>query len=190
MNVEKVQSYTIAIVLGTIIVTGMVSWGMIGTTETTYAGTVVPGHARPGNDADGNGYPDKGVAVNGKYESVYAYDASGEYYWDLGDGRVQGSAGSVEELDEATLTKCVYQVQYRGMFENDPFLDSGWIKNEINCAGVDKGTYNSTIVHKTDPRYEGDPENSIWGEWEYHVNTESSEGNIANLTRPERHLGR
>jgi len=151
-----------------------------------YAATIVPGQ-QGRNDADNNGYPDAGVTVTGKYVSVYAYDNGGDWYWDLGDGRIQGTVTSVSALDQATLTTCNYQVQYRGNFENNPFLDSGWIKNEINCKGYDdNNTYNYTIVHKTDNRYEGRPDLAIWGDWEYHVSTEAGVGNLA---RPEKPAG-
>lgn len=145
--------------------------------------TVVPGQ-QDRYDEDNNGFLDEGAVVTGKYESVYAYDANGDWYWDLGDGRVQGTVGSVGDLDEATLTVCAYQVQYRGSFGNDPFLDTGWIKNNINCSGYDdNSTYNYLIVHETDPRYSGDPDWAIWDTWEYHVLTESGQGN---LVRPWR----
>lgn len=148
------------------------------------AGTIVPGQSGR-YDQDNNGYPDAGKTVTGKYTSVYAYDQSGDWYWDLGDGRVDGSVDSLNDLNQDTLTTCNYQVQYRGKFENDPFLNSGWIKNEIKCNGYDDtGTYNATIVHKTDKRYEGDPTRAIWGEWEYHVNTQSHVGNLARPERP------
>lgn len=126
--------------------------------------------------------------VTGKYTSLYAYDASGAYYWDLGDGRVYTSIGisAVEDLDEATLTECVYQVHYRGSFGSDPYLDNGWIINNINCQGAEPGTYNSLIVHETDPRYRGTPENAIWGTWEYQVDTWFKQGNMA---RPQQHVG-
>ena len=150
------------------------------------AATIVPGHQKAKYDLDNNGYPDVGVTVNGKYMSIYAYDALGDWYWDLGDGRVQGTVTSVESLDSATLTSCAYQVQYRGNFDNNPFMDSGWILNLINCSGYDdNGQYNYQIVHETDPRYRGKPEWSIWGNWEYHVLTESKSGN---LVRPEKHV--
>jgi hypothetical protein len=147
------------------------------------ASTRVPGHDQARWDSDDNGFPDEGVTVNGKYTSLYAYDANGDWYWDLGDGRIQGTVDSVDELDASTLTVCDYQVQYRGKFENDAFLDSGWIMNNINCSGHDdNGTYNYIIVHETDPRYTGDPDWAIWGTWEYHVLTQSGSGN---LVRPE-----
>ena len=135
-------------------------------------------------DEDDNGYPDEGEVVTGTYKALYAYDAGGDWYWDLGDGRVQGTVGSVAELDQDTLTTCDYQVQYRGAFNNDPFLDSGWIKNNIRCGGYDgTSTYNYLIVHETDPRYTGNPDNSVWGTWEYFVDTEDHYGN--KLARPE-----
>lgn len=149
--------------------------------------TTVPGHTDR-LDSDDNGFPDEDVTVNGKYTSVYAYDANGDFYWDLGDGRVQGTVDSIAELDQDTLTVCDYQVQYRGNFENDEFLDSGWIMNNINCSGFDdNGTYNYVIVHETDPRYTGNPEwETFGGDWEYHVLTESGSGN---LVQPEQHMG-
>lgn len=149
--------------------------------------TTVPGHQQSRYDKDGNGYPDAGVKVTGVYTSVYAYDAT-DWYWDLGDGRVYGSVGSVDELDEATRTVCNYQVQYRGTFENDPFLDTGWIKNNINCVGQDRGAFNYLIVHQTDPRYTGNPEWAEWGTWEYHVLTVPGNGNLVRA-RPENAVG-
>lgn len=155
------------------------------------AGTTVPGHDPAKHpqriDKDGNGYPDKGVTVNGHYTSVFAYDANGDWYWDLGDGRVLGTVDSIDELDQATLTVCDYVVNYRGNFENDPFLDSGWIHNNINCSGYDdNGKYFYQIVHETDPRYRGNPDWSIWGTWEFHTLVESG---VGNLVRPENHVG-
>ena len=149
------------------------------------AETVVPGHSKDRYDSDNNGYPDAGVTTVGKYESVYAYDGAGDWYWDLGDGRVEGSVASIGELDPATLTVCNYQVQYRGNFENNPYQDSGWIANHINCAGYDgNATYTYLIVHQTDPRYTGNPDWAIWGTWEYHVLTESGSGNLARPSTP------
>ncbi|HEU4320634.1 MAG TPA: hypothetical protein VFS66_11185 [Acidimicrobiia bacterium] len=146
--------------------------------------TRVPGHQHDRYDSDGNGYSDEGVKVTGKYESLYAYDDNADWYWDLGDGRVQGTVDAVEELDSETLTTCAYQVVYRADFGNDPFMDSGWITNNINCSGYDdNGTYHYLIVHETDPRYTGNPDWAIWGTWEYRVLTESGSGN---LVRPER----
>lgn len=152
------------------------------------AGTAVPGHSGPKVDKNGNGYPDEGVVVNGHYNSLYAYDITGAYYWDLGDGRVYTSPGvkSPADLDQATLTECVYVVNYRGRFEDDPFQDSGVIANQIRCHGYEKGTFNYQIVHESDPRYRGNPEWAIWENWEYHVLTESGMGN---LVRPTTHVG-
>jgi hypothetical protein len=153
----------------------------------TLGGTTVPGHSKTKQDADNNGYPDVGVEVNGHYTSVYAYDADGDWYWDLGDGRVQGTVASIDDLDQNTLSVCDYVNNYRGTFYNDTFMDSGWIQNHIRCYGYDgKGHWNYLIVHQTDPRYRGNPDWAIWGTWEYHVLTESGNGN---LVRPEHHVG-
>lgn len=150
------------------------------------AGTRVPGHDSPRYDQDDNGYPDAGVYVNGHYTSVYAYDDNGDYYWDLGDGRIFG-VDSIDDLDQATLTVCDYVINYRADFGNDPFMDAGWIQNIISCHGYDdNGHYNYFIVHETDPRYRGNPDWAIWGTWEYHGLTISGEGN---LVRPINHTG-
>lgn len=147
--------------------------------------TAVPGHRGDRIDADENGIPDEGVVVTGKYTSLYAYDGNGDDYWDLGDGRVQGTVDSPAELDAATLTTCHYQVQYRGAFENDPFLDTGWIMNNIRCRGYDDDdTYHYLIVHETDPRYRGDPAWAVWDEWEYHTLTVSGFGNLVRPITP------
>ena len=147
--------------------------------------TTAPGFCHNRYDQDNNGYPDAGVTVTGAYTSLYAYDATGNYFWDLGDGRVQGTVGSVDALDQATLSVCDYHNQYRGNFENDPFLDSGWIKNNIHCSGYDgNATYHYLIVHQSDPRYRGNPDWAIWGTWEYHVLAQSGQGN---LVRPMSH---
>ena len=122
-------------------------------TPAVLAGTAVPGHNRW--DEDNNGYPDEGVTINGHYTSLYAYDCteydtggncSSDWYWDLGDGRIYGTVESVDELDQTTLTVCDYVVNYRGNFENDPFLDSGWIQNHINCSGYDDNNHYSTFA--------------------------------------------
>jgi hypothetical protein len=57
-------------------------------------------------------------------------------------------------------------------------MDTGWIINNINCKGTDKGTYLYQFVHKSDPRYTGNAEWSAWADWEYHVLTESHSGNL------------
>lgn len=154
--------------------------------------TAVPGHQSDRYDTDDNGFPDEGVYVNGHYTSVYAYDANGDYYWDLGDGRVQGTVGAVDDLDSETATVCNYQITYRADFGNDPFMDAGWITNNINCSGHDdNGAYNYLIVHETDPRYTGNPDRSVWNTWEYQVLTQSGEGNIlvTLLTGPQNNVG-
>jgi hypothetical protein len=145
---------------------------------TALAATTVPGKTGPKVDTDNNGYPDVGVVVVGHYTSVYAEDANGDYYWDLGDGRIQGTVGSIDELEQSTLTTCDYVVNYKGTFENNPFQDTGNIDNHILCSGYEKGHYNYQIVQESDPRYRGNPEWSIWGSWEYHVLTESKNGNL------------
>jgi hypothetical protein len=140
-------------------------------------------------DSDNNDFPDAGIEVTGNYTSVYAYDASGAYYWDLGDGRIQSSLGinSIDDLNQNTLTRCDYVINYRADFGNDPFMDSGWIQNHINCYGYDdNNTYNYLIVHESDPRYTGNPEWAIWGNWEYIVSTQSHSGNlVAHSSNPQ-----
>ena len=42
----------------------------------------------------------------------------------------------------------------------------------------------ATVVSQSDPRYTGNPDQAVWGTWEYHVNTESGLGNLA---RPMNH---
>ncbi len=141
----------------------------------------------PKTDKDNNGYSDAGVYVTGHYTSLYAYDANGDWYWDLGDGRIQGTVGSVEALDSSTLTACDYVNNYRADFGNDPFMDAGWIQNHIKCSGYDDNNhYNFMIVHESDPRYTGNPDWAIWGTWEYKALTISGFGN---LVRPENHIG-
>lgn len=162
--------------------------GLVSMNETAEAETKVHGHQGARYDQDGNGIPDAGVKVNGHYTSVYAYDANGDYYWDLGDGRVQGTVGAVGELDGATLSRCDYVNNYRADFGNDPFMDEGWIQNHINCTGYDgSGHYNYLIVSSSDPRYTGNPEWAVWGTWEYHVLTQSGDGNLVKAG-PQNHL--
>jgi len=172
-----VKKYTIVIIV--------LSLALVGVPVVWADSTVVPGHNKW--DQDNNGYPDAGVAVNGHYTSIYAYDDNGDWYWDLGDGRVQGTVSSVDDLDASTLTVCDYVVNYRGKFENDAFLNSGWIQNLINCSGYDDNNhYNYFIVHESDPRYRGNPDWAIWGTWEYHGLTVSGDGN---LVRPMQYMG-
>lgn len=151
-------------------------------TTVSASSTKVPGHQADRYDQDDNGYSDAGVYVNGHYTSVYAYDMLGDWYWDLGDGRVQGTVVSVDELDQETITTCDYVVNYRADFNNDPYMDHGWIQNHINCYGYDdNGHYNYLIVSDTDPRYTGNPEWAEWGNWEYHVLSQSHNGNLVKM---------
>lgn len=151
------------------------------------ASTAVPGHQGSRYDTDDNGYPDAGQYVNGVYTSLYAYDANGDWYWDLGDGREQGTVDGVDELDQDTLTVCDYRNVYRADFGNDEFMDAGWIINNIRCHGYDgNSTYTYLIVHESDPRYAGNPDRAVpnWGPWEYHVLTVSG---LGNLVPPAKH---
>lgn len=167
------------------------------TAATSWAGsTVVPGHQR--YDQDGNGIPDAGVFVTGHYTSVYAYDMIGydpvsgpaNYYWDLGDGRIYRTVDSIDDLDPATRTVCTYVNNYRADFGNNPYMDTGWIINNINCKGFERGHYTYQIVHQLDPRYAGNPDWSVWGTWEYHVLVVSGSGNLVrHLTQPQNHQG-
>ena len=153
------------------------------------AGTTVKGHQK--YDRDGNGIPDAGVMVNGHYTSIWAVDAYGDFYWDLGDGRVYTAPGieSIDDLEADTLTVCNYENNYRADFGNDPYMDTGWIINSINCVGYENGHYLYLIVHEDDPRYQGNPDFSIWGSWEYKVWAESGSGNaVYPFTKPENHV--
>jgi hypothetical protein len=156
------------------------------------AQTAVPGHDRDKYDTDNNGVPDAGVTTVGKYTAVYAWDATGKYFYDLGDGRIQSNVSSVSMLEQSTLSRCDYQNHYRGKFENDAYLNSGWIINNISCSGYEypnKGAFTYLIVHKSDPRYTGDPNWAIWGEWEYQVLTVAGSGNLAKPQQPDRAMG-
>ena len=151
------------------------------------ANTANPGQQGDRVDADDNGYSDAGVYVTGHYTSLYAEDGNGDYYWDLGDGRVYTSPSidSIDDLDQSTLTVCDYQNVYRADFNNDPYMDTGWITNNISCSGAEPGTYKYLIVHEDDPRYTGNPDMAVWGTWEYHVLTQSGMGNVANPMHPD-----
>ena len=70
---------------------------------------------------------------------------------------------------------CDYVVNYRGDFGGDAYLDDGWIINQIGCP---EGHYTYVIVNEDDPRYRGDPDWALWGNWEYKVLTIPGEGNI------------
>ena len=131
------------------------------------------------SDKDDNGYADAGVMVTRHWNSLYAYDASGNWFWDLGDGRVQGTVASVEDLDSSTLSQCVYVNNSRGDFMNNPYQDTGWIMNNIRCFGYDgRAVYHYLIVQQSDPRYAVDADWDVWGTWVYAVLTESGSGNL------------
>lgn len=171
-----------------LVATALVS--VLGLALPAQAATTVPGHTKKiasGKiDQDNNGIPDAGVYVNGHYTSVYAYDAQGDYYWDLGDGRVQGTVASIGGLEQSTLTRCDYVITYRADFGNDPYMNEGWIQNHIRCSGYDdNNTYNYLIVSQNDPRYTGNPEWSVWGTWEYKTLTQSG---VGNFVRPQNHV--
>jgi hypothetical protein len=106
-------------------------------------------------DKDGNGIPDVGVVVTGNETSVV----------DIGGG-----------------VTCKLRMNYRGTFDNDPYMDSGWIQNHYQCS--DGTAYNYLFVHETDPRYTGNPDLAIWNTWEWHILTASGYGNIANPNHP------
>lgn len=160
------------------------------TTVVAQQSTLVPGHDKDRYDTDNNGIPDQGVTSVGHYTSVYAYDNI-NWFWDLGDGRVQGTVSSIDELDVTTLTVCNYENTYRAKFENTPFMDSGWIINAINCSGVDdNGSYLYLIVHASDPRYTANPDFAVWGDWEYQVLVISGYGNlVSRLAHPASAVG-
>lgn len=141
------------------------------------AQTTVPGHAKK-SDKNGNGISDAGVFVNGHYTSLYAYDGLGQWYWDLGDGRVYGTVADPSALDQESLTSCRYVNNYRADYGDTPYMDNGWIQNHIVCSGVERGVYHYVIVSGTDPRYTGNPNWAEWGTWEYAVLVISGEGNI------------
>ncbi|MDO8144922.1 MULTISPECIES: hypothetical protein [unclassified Isoptericola] len=153
MKIQRIAAGTAAVALATL--------GVAGTAHAADHSTTVPGHQ--GRDG----------TVVGHYTSLYAEDDAGDWYWDLGDGRVMGSVDGVGDLDPDTVVTCDYQVIYRGDFGDDPSLDDGWIKNNIRCD--DGTTYNSTYVSSEDPRYTG--EHPIWGTWDIVVSTVSGQGN-------------
>ncbi len=144
--------------------------------------------ATPGNsdndryDEDDNGFPDEGEVVTGVYRAEYWYDADGNV-WGENLSNTGATVGDKSDLDPETTTKCFYKIQYRGTFENDPYQDSGWIKNVVNCRGYESGTFNWIFVHESDPRYDGTG-TPIWNEWEYHVDVEGGVGN-KEAPRPE-----
>jgi hypothetical protein len=116
-----------------------------------WAATTVPGHTGSRTDADNNGISDAGVQVNGNYTDTY---------------------------DDGAGTICSLRVVYRGDFGNTPYLDSGVIDNHYVCKGpAGNSTFYYQIVSATDPRYRGNPDWAVWGNWEYHVLTQGGQGN-------------
>jgi len=120
-----------------------------------------------------------GDRVTGMYKATYAYDENGDYYQYNGSNRglEQGTVDSIDELDQETLTTCEYKIQYQGSFGDDPYLDMGWIRNNIVCTGENPDNRNVLYVSEDDPRYTGEGE-SIWGTWEYFVDAQRGAGNV------------
>jgi hypothetical protein len=182
--------------LTTLVAVGLLAAG----TVPAAASTAVPGHQGKTSGT-----------VVGHYTAHYWADSDGAYVWDLGDGRAYSTfSGWVadDSLDGWTNTVvddvdvwleeqrellgditevCETTVNYRGDFGDDPYLDMGTIQNIDRCIiDGERAVSNSVIVHESDPRYEGNPDNAIWGTWEYHVLTESGSGN---LVRPMKAVG-
>lgn len=130
----------------------------------------------------------QGKSNTGKYNAIYAYDQNGDWYGKnmSNRGLETGTVDSIDELDQDTLTTCYYKVLYGGSFGNDPYLDTGWIRNNVRCKGYEPDNRNVLFVHESDPRYEGDPDQAIWGTWEYHVDAQRGKGNtlITDKVRP------
>ncbi|MGK2904720.1 MAG: hypothetical protein ACSLE7_18035, partial [Mycobacterium sp.] len=76
----------------------------------------------------------------------------------------QGRDGTVTGHYTLNQFDCDYIVNYRGDFGDDPYLDDGWIMNNIKCD--DGGVYSYMIVSEDDPRYTDNPDHAIWGSWE------------------------
>jgi hypothetical protein len=113
------------------------------------------------------------------YKATYAYDQNGDWYgYNLSDqGLESGSVESIDALDEATLTTCYYKVQYQGSFGDDPYLDMGWIRNNVVCRGYEPDSRNVLFVSEEDHRYTGEGE-PIWNTWEYFVDARRGQGNV------------
>lgn len=137
-------------------------------------------------DEDGNGFPDEGVEVTGMYKAVVAYDADGNMYMRNPSG-IGREIGNMDDLNQETLTTCDYKVQYRGTFANDPYQDTGWIRNNVVCTGYEPDTQTILWVHETDPRYTGNGEPAFGGDWEVRIETRRGRGNlpITDETRPQ-----
>lgn len=139
-------------------------------------------------DEDDNGFPDEDVEVTGMYKALVAYDANGNQYQRNPSGRGL-EYGSLDDLDPETTTKCYYKVQYRGTFGNDPYMDTGWVKNEVVCKGYEPDNRTILWVHESDPRYTGDGKPAFGGDWEVHVDSQRGLGNVlvTDKTRPQSH---
>jgi hypothetical protein len=138
------------------------------------AGTSSVSARQRGNDKNrGNGDRETGM-----YKATYAYDADDWYGYNLSNaGAESGTVGSVDELDQDTLTVCEYKVQYQGSFGDDPYLDMGWIRNNVVCKGYEPDNRNVLFVSQGDPRYTGEG-TPIWDTWEYFVDARRGEGNV------------
>lgn len=133
--------------------------------------------AQPGGGNDGNN--GNGSKETGVYKATYAYDQAGDWYQYNGSNRGLeiGTVDSIDELDQDTLTTCYYKVQYQGDFGDDPYLDMGWIRNNIVCKGYEPDNQNVLYVSEEDHRYTGNRP-SIWGTWEYFVDAQRGAGNV------------
>ncbi|HVL66243.1 MAG TPA: hypothetical protein VM364_03150 [Vicinamibacterales bacterium] len=115
--------------------------------------TLVPGHRKA--DRDGNGVADAGVNVNAHFTQTITWVSGGIEY------------------------SCTYVVNTRGDYGNDPYLNSGWIMNNVRCVGGGAtAVFHYMIVHQSDPRYTGEGW-PIWGTWEWFSLVESQLGNVA-----------
>jgi hypothetical protein len=72
------------------------------------------------------------------------------------DGVVTGHYAQTVVYEGVTYD---YKVNFRGDFGGDPYLDNGWITN--NIVGDDGSAAVYLFVHETDPRYSGDPDRAI-----------------------------
>lgn len=136
--------------------------------------SISPAAAQRGNDSNG-----QSNQVTGMYKATYAYDNNGDWWgYNLSDQGVEaGSVESIDDLEQSTLTTCYYKVQYQGSFGDDPYLDMGWIRNNIVCKGYEPDNRNVLYVSEDDPRYTGDGK-EIWGSWEYFVDAQRGKGNV------------
>jgi hypothetical protein len=94
----------------------------------------------------------------------------------------QGRDGAVTGHYVTEQGGCTIVVNYRGDFGGDPYLNDGWITNQMTCD--DGSTASYLIVHASDKRYTGNPDRAVWGTWEIVKETVSGTGNIANPQSP------